>query len=77
MTCAGDLGAVTGQGPGLLRSRRELLFVAPAHHDVHALAREGARDRLADAVTGGHYGRTAANEIEIHGRDATRAQAPR
>ena len=61
----------------LLDGARELVVVAPAHHHVHALARERAGDRLADAVTGGHHGRAAADEIEIHGRDATRAQAPR
>ena len=74
---AGDLGAVASDRLGLLHRGGQLGLVAPAHHHVHALARERAGDRLADAVTGGHHGRTAANEIEFHGRDATCAQASR
>ena len=48
-----------------------------AYIDITPFARERAGDRLADAVAGGHEGRAAAYEIKIHGRDATRAQAPR
>ena len=63
---AGDLGALARDRLGLVHRRGELGVVAPAHHHVHALARERAGDCLADAVAGGHHGRAAANEIEIH-----------
>ena len=74
---AGDLGALARDRLRLVHRGGELGVVSPAHHHVHALARERAGDCLADAVAGGHHGRPAAHEIEIHGRDATRAEGPR